>query len=552
MGLVAGAGGSALAWEEPRSAGRPTRTLHMATVSTAGGVSARPASSFDAAAHVRPELVATDSGFALLLLARGCPQQGGRGESCPGAVVPTFVRLNGALQPTQTEPLVVGQDLAPAALAWGLRCAGEGCVALAATNETPTPVFAIDLSARSSPFGSPISLPPPSEAPRVSAIDTIASGQPYGDVVAARWSDATLVATLTSATDAPHGAAESSARGNLGGAPRDATVAVRLLDDKGGTQARWNALTARALPAGGLALAAAARPEDGAAVAWTARDDGGKQVHVNHIDRRGKRTNEVQLTSAKGDASDVALAWAGDGWLVAWVDTRDGNGEVYASKVDRDLRRVAREERITRSPGDASDVVLAVQGETAWLAWSDPRESPRDGLGDIYVTTLSTHNAKRTGDEVRVLATAQHSRSPCLAPVGDGALLGWIEDGPTGLDAPGAALVAQVDSNGRVVGAPSALRLSSAGKPTAVVVVASGDGARAVIARSAREGIALDGVALGPDGKARTNTWPLVNLEAPASFDVALALVGDTLFYDDTGGAPDNRRVRRAAVDWKR
>jgi hypothetical protein len=118
------------------------------------------------------------------------------------------------------------------------------------------------------------------------------------------------------------------------------------------------------------------------------------------------------------------MAWTGDGSLIAWVDARDGNGEVYASKVDRDLVRVAREERITNAPGDAGDVTLAVRNGVAWLAWSDPRESPREGLADIYATTLGVRDARRASDEVRVLASAPHSRSPQLAPAdGDTAVL---------------------------------------------------------------------------------------------------------------------------------
>ena len=89
---------------------------------------------------------------------------------------------------------------------------------------------------------------------------------------------------------------------------------------------------------GGVAIAAGGKPEDGAAVAWVARD--GSDPAGAPLARRPHRTahDELQLTTTKGDASDVAIAWAGDGWLVAWVDSRDGNGEVYASKVDRDLK----------------------------------------------------------------------------------------------------------------------------------------------------------------------------------------------------------------------
>src|SRR5205807_2678156 len=110
----------------------------------------------------------------------------------------------------------------------------------------------------------------------------------------------------------------------------------------------------------------------------------------------------VQLTSAKGDASDVAIAWAGDGWVVAWVDARDGNGEVYATKLDTRLARVAKEERITRAPGDASDVAILARGDVVWLAWADPRESPNDGFADVYVASLRARDATKIDPETRV------------------------------------------------------------------------------------------------------------------------------------------------------
>jgi hypothetical protein len=310
-------------------------------------------------------------------------------------------------------------------------------------------------------------------------------------------------------------------------------------------------LTSRAHPVGGVAIAAGGKPDDGAIVAWVARDGGDAHVHLSHVDRAGRRTNEVQLTTTGGGASDVAAAWAGDGWLVAWVDGRDGNGEVYATKVDRDLRRTAREERVTRAPGDAGDIALAVRGDVAWLAWSDPRESPRDGVSDIYMTTLRTRDAKQAGDEVRVLATAAHSRSPEIAPAGDGAVVAWIEDAPAGLDAPGAAMVARVDGHAHVLGTPERLPTAARGRPTAVALVAAGDGVRAVLARTDRDEVAIDAISIRPDGAAE-RAWQLLDADAPASFDVAMALTNDALYFDDIGSAPGDHRVKRAALSWGR
>jgi hypothetical protein len=544
VGMASGPAGTALAWQEPRGRARPMRPVHLAAV-TLDGPAAQPVSSLDVASAPAPELVATDTGFGLLATAHACTAEEGR--SCKGPLAPTFVRLDSRLQAAQAEPLLLGKDRAPAAMGWNLRCLSDTCLALAADSSTPTGVLTMTLAQRPAPFAIPTSPAVPADAPRVSGIVTVASGQPFADIATAAVGDHTFVATITSAVDGvmPH-------RRRKGGESAGATVSVRAFDHDGQPTGPAALLTSRAVSAGGVAVAAAGKLEDGAAVAWVGRDAGDAQVHVARIDQRGRRANEVQLTTAKGDASDVAIAWAGDGWLVAWVDTRDGDGEIYATKVDRDLRRSAREERITKARGDAADVSLVVRDDTAWLAWSDPRESPTEGIGDIYATTLHTRDAKRAGDEVRVLATAAHSRSPRLALAGDGALVAWIEDPPTGVDAPGTAEIARLDATGHVMGAGQRLPLAASGSPATLVLENAGDGVRAFAARSSGQDVTIDAVALRADGTAASPPWTLVDLDAPSSFDVALSVTGDAVFFDDIGAAPADHRIRRAAVAWVR
>jgi hypothetical protein len=542
VALASGPAGVALAWSEPRGRARAMRSLHLAGVAL-DGPTAQPVTSVDVASGGAAELVATDGGFALLSTAQACALDDG--AACNGDLVPSVIRFDGRLVATQTEPLFVGDKRTPATLGWNLGCLGDRCITLAADAASPTGVFAVDLALRSSPFRAPITPPLPVDAPRVVGIVTVASGQPYADLATVRVGDATLVATLTTALET----VDEHARGNHAQA---AVVALRAFDGDGQPLGPATTLTSRALPVGGVAIAPGARPDDGEAIAWVARDDGDPQVHVAHVDRRGRRTNEVQLTTTKGDASDVAIAWAGDGWMVAWVDARDGNGEVYATKVDRDLQRTAREERITHAPGDAGDVTLAVRGDVAWLAWSDPRESPHDGLSDIYATTLHVTNARRAGDEVRVLATASHSRSPVLAIAGDGAFVGWIEDAPPSLDAHGTAVVARLDTSAHVVGAAVPLPLADQGNPASIILVPDADGARAFVARSHRDEVSLDAVALRADGSPVPPAWRLLDLDAPATFEVSLAAAGDAIYFDDIGLTQADHRVRRAAVVWRR
>ncbi len=553
VGLASGPAGIALAWTEPRGRARAVHPVHLAGV-TLDGPAAQPVTSVDVTSAAAPELVATDGGFALLSTGRVCLTQDGPG--CAGDAAPTFLRFDGRLVPTQTEPLFVGDRRHPTywALAWNLACLDDRCVALAADAAAPTGIYALDLGARKSPFLPPTTAPLPPEAPRVGGVVTLASGLPYADLATTRLGDSTLVASLTTAVevvdDRPRGGRARAA------AAAAATVSVRPFDGDGRPAGPAVAITSRALPVGGVALAPGARVDDGAALAWVARDEGDAQVHVAHLDRRGHRTNEVQLTTSKGDASDVALAWAGDGWLVAWVDSRDGNGEVYATKVDRDLQRTAREERITRAPGDAGDVALVVRGDTAWVAWSDPRESPREGLSDIYAAALRASDAKRVGDETRVLSTAAHSRSPALALAGGsgGAIVAWIEDAPQGLDAHGMAVVAQLDASAHVVGIPAPLPLADAGNAAALALasdVASG-GVRAFVARSHRDELTIDAVALRADATPVPPAWRLLDLDAPATFDVALSASPEALFFDDIGLTATDHRIRRAALAWRR
>jgi hypothetical protein len=328
---------------------------------------------------------------------------------------------------------------------------------------------------------------------------------------------------------------------------------LRRIDDNGQLAGRPSAITSHALPSGGIALASAGRAQDGVALAWIAREGASSRVRLARLDPRGRRTAETDLPANRGSASDVALAWAGDGWMVSWVDGRNGDGAVYATKVDRELSRVGRAERVTGAPSDAGDIALAINGELAWLAWSDSRESRGEGLGDIYAATLRVRDARPVGPEEKVLATAGHSRSPKLAAVPGGMLLAWIEDAPTGLEGPGAAMVARLDGRAQLVGEPARLPLAAGGRPTTIALEPSGlpsASVRAILSRTQGDGVTLDALLLSPAGAAVGGPWPLLELDAPGSFDVALSLAEGSLYFDDLIASADRHRLRRAAIAW--
>jgi hypothetical protein len=539
VALASGPAGVALAWESPHGLTRPRHWLHLAAVSTAGGLTAQPIASLQVAGRAPTELTPTSDGFALLTTpVPQCSAPVERSGNCP--TVPMFLRYDAQLSALQAEPLFLGKERTPSALGWGLACLPERCLALAGTHDTPTAVFAVDLTRRESPYPAPMRPSAPSNDPRATSLITLVSGALYTDIGVATTPRTTLLATLASVGDAKGKRAQEGY----------ATVVVHAFDGDDRPIGTASTLTSRALSLGRIAVASGRPTEAEAAVAWVARDEGDPQVHVARVDGRGHRTREVQLTSVKGDASDVALAWVGDGWMVAWIDGRDGNGEVYSAKVDPDLKRLSPDQRVTRAPGDATDVTMAWNGAASgglvWIAWSDPRESPRDGLGDIYVTTLRARDAKRVGDEERVLATAAHSRSPQLASDGRTAWVGWIEDAPPGVDAAGAAMTAEVDETGHVVKTPSVVHLADEGRPTSIALAASGPSfgnAQMVVARSAHDGVTLDAVTGG-------GTSSVVDLEAAAPFEVAVALAGGAIFYVDAGSTPAERRVRRLAIAW--
>jgi hypothetical protein len=258
----------------------------------------------------------------------------------------------------------------------------------------------------------------------------------------------------------------------------------------------------------------------------------------------------------------VAIAWSGTQWIVAWVDGRDGNGEVYAATLEKDGRSFGHGQRITTAPGDASDVSVLALPEgggrggrgAVWLAWADTRESPQDGFADVYVAQIHARDASRAGDEVRVLATAAHSRSPVLAARQHDVALAWIEEAPMGAD-PGrsrayGAMFTWLDPGGRPTAEPSRLPVAGDGFPTAIAFDDGRNALHAVLARATEDRIVLD--ALDLTGRGEATPYPLLTLDGPPSLDVALGVTGGSLFYEDESADAEARRVRRATVRWTR
>ena len=540
LALVGGRATPLLAWEDPRFQRRGSkRRVHIARIDT-GRMEAVDSATLEVVGDAKPELVADGAGYALLTYAQICATGPDAVDPCPPSapVAPTFVRLDGQGAPKEIQPFRLGEKKEPAPVAWGLDCAGERCLALSAWNDNPTPVMLVDLSTRASPFRITAAPAVPSGAPRVSSLRTLARGEPFAGVAAARVGDTTVVASVAAA-----GEDGGDVRGEMG------EVAVRVLDANGDAHAPALSLSKRALATGGVAVAPGGRPDDGAAVAWVARDGARAQVHVARVNKAGQKTNTIQLTGSKGDTSDVAIVWASGGWVVAWVDTRDGNGEVYAAKLNLDLNRTSHEERLTNAPGDASDVTLLAQGDRVWVAWSDPRESSKDGFADIYVMPVQAKNAKSAGEEVRVMASAPHSRSPSLAAGPDGVYLAWIEEVQSGLESPGVAsygaMIARLDDRGHPVKEPARAPIAGEGRVSSVVLDGFSSGVHAYATRVTRDQVYVDAF----DATKDTSAYPVLALDG--AFEASIAALGDELYFDDQLRVGE-RRLRRATLRFRR
>jgi len=284
-------------------------------------------------------------------------------------------------------------------------------------------------------------------------------------------------------------------------------------------------------------------------VAWVAKDGADAQAHVARVDAHGKRVKDVRVTTGPSAKSDVSIVRVTGGFVIGWVDARDGNGEVYAARLGADLERTGREERITKAPGDATDVSLATSGDKVIAVWADPRESPSDGFADIYAASLNAKDAKPVAPDARILATAAHSRSPSIATSEGGATVVWIEEAPAnvtaGSDSYG-AMIAKLDSSARPVGDPTRLHFPTEGIATSISLDPSGKGLRGVVAQSTRVEIVLSVFTVaGSEEKC----LPIVALDGPPLLDVPLALTQSDLVFGDDGPEAGDARLRHATLE---
>jgi hypothetical protein len=189
------------------------------------------------------------------------------------------------------------------------------------------------------------------------------------------------------------------------------------------------------------------------------------------------------------------------------------------------------------------------RGDDVVVAWNEVRTDA--ALSGIFTARLTVADLAARGDAVRVVQATPHARGLDMAPLEDGVVLGWTEDGPQQSKKETAlkrtvALV-RLDSSLRMVGDPVRPQLVSDPSSIALdcdqvcrVVVPAADPEQQLIIY----GFAYEG--------GRTSAPParLSAIPGASTEDVSPVLVRDWLFFAEDnlhGGG----RLRRAKIVWR-
>ncbi len=459
-----------VAWENVGQTSDDARVIHLATVDGKGAASKERAR-MSYVDEDRPWIIADGDGFAALTVA---PATASDDAASPGAPTPTLVRLGADLSVRWAEPIRFAQapseDGVPA-FALEPACAEGACYALAADGPGPLSYYAVSSAERQSPWRAPVWKGDEERAPKVVELRSITEGPRLAGAYATRLAGEGAPEAVAWVTYFLEGstAMEPAPKGEP---PYAATLAVRFTQADGALSAPVE-ISKRALSVGGVSVtpaAAAKRPE--AVVAWVAQDKTGPQVYATKVDVDGKKVAQKKVTTVtrgtKGKTVEEARLYASsvsiasspsvdgtkDGFVLAWVDTRDKNGELYVARLNKDLEKSVSDKRITSSPGDASDVSVAVRGQEVFVAFADSREGKPS---DIYFSHLDALTLKELDDDGRVYASSGRSRAPRVALAGKKILLAWIEEDVSASPKPATLKVAEIDAAGRLAQPPRTL-----------------------------------------------------------------------------------------------
>ncbi|MBN2192651.1 MAG: hypothetical protein JW751_07520 [Polyangiaceae bacterium] len=545
-----GGGSAHLVWELLGERPERGRVVRIAPIDAGGRLGDERAELAIASETVLPEIVPTLHGLAALTLAPACPRTRAASEAvraelgaCDEAAMPLFVAFDRGLRVTAAEPLrldVPGHPTAEAA--WGLSCAAQGCLTLAALSGAPAPIYAVDLEARSDRWLPPAATLPPVVPPRALAVRTIATAAPLADVATADLASGSLGAWVTFFDPgAPWVVPKTPA-------PDGRFAPLRALLQVGRTDAdppNATTISIRARSLGGVALAPVKGSEE-ALLVWTAIDQGRPQVFGTTVGGRGQKLTQKMLTTTAGEKSDVAGVWVGNGWVVGWIDERDGDAKPYVMRLDRTLRRAGNEQPLTTVAGAASGIALAPLGEQVMVVWADARDPAAPGVADLFGTRVSARDVTPAGEPQRLAATPAHSFSPTLAATEAGLVLAWLEASDSISGRTGAVSLAELDGSGRFAGPATRVEIAE-GSPTGVALRCGDTVCRVAVGIDTGTVAAIDGFSWSR--RSRPTPRRLTPIGGPSGQAVPLAFAGDDLLFGEQVGA-DRGRVHAVRIEW--
>ncbi len=554
-----------LAWEDLMRSPREGRLIHLGLLD-GSAVLRNERATLTFSASGPPDIVADGDGFAVTTLA---PMgSSSRPVTADTPIWPAFVRFGPDLtvrasEPLRAEPFAATDGIPD--LTRSLSCQSGTCTTLASGPGSPATVAMLDLPVRKTSWLAPASRDPDDAPPFARSVTSIYDGEHLAKVAATELVGGTSLAAWV--TYFVEGNDVAQGKPSKKGEPL-ATVGVRTISPSG-TLGKPLVVSNRAVSIGGVALARTPNAEE-AALAWVSRDKAETQVQLAKLGTDLSKMTQKPLTTikrkaAKGgvpsEASDVAIAYApasdpqggaDDGWIVAWVDTRDGNAEVYAARVDRNLRKVVADRRITEAPGDSAEVQVVLRGKEVYVVWSDARQNPDEGTGDIYAVRLDARTLREVGPPMRLFASPGHSRSPTAAVAGDNVIVAWIEDAASETaNADAGVRIATLDGRGALVGAPILVHGDDTSTISSVAMTCAAARCRGVTAAAIRESMQIDAFDLNP-GAPPGPRKTVVTLSGGANADVSPTFAGpsaNNLFFgdDSVGGSG---RVRHLSIAW--
>jgi hypothetical protein len=579
-----------LAWEDQLRNTGEGRLIHLGSVGP-GAELGKERAELVFSASGPPDIEPDGEGFAAVTLSpvhdlpegiEARAQQGVKGDA---PVWPSFVRFAADLTVMASEPLRAEPFTAPDDVPYltrSLSCRAGVCTSLGVGSvvpakgpeepAVPAPIALLTLPVRKTPWKAPALRESDEAPPRAESVMALFDGDHLAKVAAADVPRAgSLAAWVTFVLEA--GGAPGKKKAKVEEEAPSATLTVRPVSADG-VPGKPVVLSKKAVSEGGVALAAAPAREGKkteTALAWVARERGEPQVFVTTVGPDGEKLAQKGVTTVhrkKGkvtsEAADVAIAYAGgegggDGWITAWVDTRDGNAEIYVARLDRALDKTVPDQRVTSAAGDSVEVELAVRGKDVFLVWSDARADPDGGNGDIYLARLDAVTLKKAGPEVRLFASATHSRTPQITAFGKGFVVSWIEESADarasgGAGDPGSEAglrLALLDEQGVVVGAPQLVRgAEGQSTVTSAALACTAKGCRGVLTAAVGEALTLGAFELSPGAPAGpVKTIAALTGGSQDASPVFSGKAASSLFFaDDAVGGTG--RVRWMQIAW--